>query len=144
MQRPTLLSSLPSKYSPLSRSKHPRKIFQSWRHGPSPNTRRDWITQAQFAVGRLLRRFQSYRTRVLSASLSRWSRSPKFLEYRAPTTILPLTHSLDTYCLFNKWIDLETMAIFAKFSGTFKSSPALLQYSAQPFPVSQGQRRELH
>jgi hypothetical protein len=58
--------------------------------GPMPHPRWVRITQAQFEMGRTVHRQVYYKTGVLSTTIPRGPRCPKFLEHTEPTKVLPI------------------------------------------------------
>ena len=91
MQCTATINPISPKHAKISRSQHPDKIFQRWRHGPLQNPRRDRPPQTQLKMGRTFHRHQSHRTVILSTDLRGRTGSPKFLEHRASSEVLPIS-----------------------------------------------------
>jgi hypothetical protein len=65
-------------------------VIQYRQFGPTPHPRRDRPTQAQLEVGRAVHRQAGYKTGVISTTIPRGPRCPKFLENSEPAQVLPM------------------------------------------------------
>jgi hypothetical protein len=74
----------------ISRLQHERTIIQYRQFGPTLRPRRVRLTQAQLEVGRIVRRQTGYKTGVVSTTIPRGPRRPKFLEHSEPAQVLPM------------------------------------------------------
>jgi hypothetical protein len=74
----------------ISRPQCQRTVVQYRRFGPTPHPRGVRVTQAQFEVGRTVRRQADYKPGVLSTTIPRGPRRPKFLERTEPSQVLPI------------------------------------------------------
>jgi hypothetical protein len=74
----------------ISRSQRERTVVQYRRFGPTPHPRRVRLTQAQLEMGRTIRHQADYKTGVLSTTIPRGPRRPKFLECSESAQVLPI------------------------------------------------------
>jgi hypothetical protein len=74
----------------ISRSQHEGTVVQYMRSGSTPHPRRVRLTQDQLKVGRSIRHQAGYKTEVVSTTIPRGPRCPKFLEHSEPVQDLPM------------------------------------------------------
>jgi hypothetical protein len=90
---------IPAEDLTISRSQCEGTVVQYRRFGPTPHPRRVRLTQSQLEVGRTVRRQAGYKTEIVSTTIPRGPRCPKFLERSEPAQVLPMRRHAGTAVL---------------------------------------------